>query len=157
SGFVGEIESVFCDMAKPYATRQVEGGGRRAVETYDIATALLRCAGGVSGLVCANRCAWGRKGRIKIQLFGDRGTIAFDQERLNEVEVFTRDGPLETQGFRTILMGPAHPPSDRFIPAPGHELGFNDLKVIECRELIAAIAGEPAAVLDFDAGLAIER
>ncbi len=33
----------------------------------------------------------------------------------------------------------------------------NDLKVIECHELLRAIAGQPARVIDFDAGLRIER
>ena len=48
-------------------------------------------------------------------------------------------------------------PYDRFVPAPGHGLGFNDLKVIECRELLAAIAGEPADVIGFDQGFEIEQ
>jgi predicted dehydrogenase len=73
------------------------------------------------------------------------------------VQLFTRDGPAETQGFRTVLTGPLHPPYDRFMPAPGHGLGFNDLKTIECRELIRAIEGQPATILDFADGLAIER
>ena len=41
--------------------------------------------------------------------------------------------------------------------APGHGLGFNDLKVIECRELIAAIAGMAAHAIDFNHGLRIEK
>ena len=61
------------------------------------------------------------------------------------------------QGYRTILMAPQHKPYDRFIPAPGHGLGFNDLKIIECRELIARLEGKPANVIDFDEGLEIER
>lgn len=55
------------------------------------------------------------------------------------------------------MSGPTHPPYDRFIPAPGHGLGFNELKIIECRELLRAIAGEPAHLVDFAAGLRIER
>ena len=55
--------------------------------------------------------------------------------------------PEETQGFRTILSAPVHKPYDRFIPAAGHSLGFNDLKVIECRELIGRIRGEKASNL----------
>ena len=65
----------------------------------------------------------------------------------------TREGPAAEQGFRTILTGTAHPPYDSFIPAPGHGLGFNDLKVIEAREILRAIAGEPAHLIDFEAGL----
>ncbi len=119
--------------------------------------ALVELENGASGLVSFNRSAWGRKGRIAVQIFGSRGTIAYDQERFNEVQLFTAAGPKETQGFRTILSGPHHPPYGRFVPAPGHGLGFNDLKVIECRELIARIAGEPSWSIDFEAGLRIER
>jgi predicted dehydrogenase len=153
----GDIDAVFGEMSRPYRDRPDGRGGRREVENHDIATALLRFTGGISGTLAVSRCAWGRKGRIQLQIFGDRGTIVFDQERFNEVQLFTRDGPQATQGFRTILAGPAHPPYDKFVPAPGHSLGFNDLKIIECRELMRAIAGEPALVVDFDGGLAIER
>jgi hypothetical protein len=54
-------------------------------------------------------------------------------------------------------MGPAHPPYDRFIVAPGHQLGFNDLKIIECRALIGRMTGQETVAVDFDEGLAIER
>ena len=55
------------------------------------------------------------------------------------------------------LAAPAHAPYDRFIPAPGHGLGFNELKIIEAHELLRAIRGEPAQLIDFTAGLEIER
>mgnify|MGYP003147650500 CR=1 FL=1 len=69
---------------------------------------------------------------------------------MNEVEIYRAGGPAEEAGYARILAGPAHPPYDQFIPAPGHGLGFNDLKVIECRHLIAAMAGAPAHMIDFD-------
>ena len=56
-----------------------------------------------------------------------------------------------------MLTGPQHAPYERFIPAPGHGLGFNDLKIIECHELLRAVRGEPARVVDFARGLEIER
>ncbi|WP_315925221.1 Gfo/Idh/MocA family oxidoreductase [Mesorhizobium sp. SP-1A] len=153
----GRVASVMCDMARPYADRAVPGGGRRAVETYDIASSLIRLENGVSGTLLVNRSAWGRKGRIQIQIFGSRGSIVFDQERFNELQLYvTWDRPTE-QGYRTILAAPHHQPYDRFIPAPGHGLGFNDLKTIECRELIRRIEGAPATLIEFDEGLEIER
>jgi len=154
---LGGVRRVCAHMAKPYADRPLQGGGRRAVETYDIASALMELESGASGLLAVNRSAWGRKGRIALQIFGSKGTIAFDQERMNEVQLYTADGPKEIQGFRSILAGPSHPPYDRFIPAPGHGLGFNDLKVIECRELMRRIAGETAHLIEFDDGIRIER
>jgi predicted dehydrogenase len=156
STLIGSPSEVFGEMRKPYADRP-DGGGRRAVETFDIAAALLRMADGASGTIQVNRCAWGRKGRLQLQAFGALGAIVFDQERFNEVGVYVAEGPAEAQGFRQVLMGPAHPPYDRFIVAPGHQMGFNDLKIIEAHELLNRIAGRPALTIDFEAGLAIER
>jgi predicted dehydrogenase len=152
----GRVARVMCDMAKPYADRASDGG-RRVVETHDIASSLMRLDNGMSGTLLVNRSAWGRKGRLQMQVFGSTGSIVFDQERFNEFQLYvTSDRPAE-QGYRTILAAPVHEPYGQFVPAPGHGLGFNDLKTIECRELIARIGGRPANVVDFDAGLEIER
>lgn len=154
---VGHVESAIADMVKPFPARPLKDGGERAVENHDVANMLLRLEGGVSAVLMANRSAWGRKGRIALQIFGSKGTLLFDQERMNEFQLYTADGRAEEQGFRTVLTAPHHKPYDRFLPAPGHGLGFNDLKIIECRELIAAIAGEKAHLIGFEDGVRIER
>ena len=154
---LGPVRRVFAHLAKPYATRPTADGGRRAVETHDIASVLFELGQGVSGVLALNRAAWGRKGRIAVQIFGSAGSIVYDQERMNEVQLYSVADRATEQGYRTILAAPHHPPYERFIPAPGHGLGFNDLKLIECHELLNAIAGQPARIIDFSAGLAIER
>ena len=153
----GGVTRVMAHLAKPYADRPTREGGRRAVETFDIASVLLELQNGASGAMTLNRSAWGRKGRIVLQVFGSKGTIAYDQERMNEFQLYTASDRPTEQGFRTVLTAPQHPPYDRFIPAPGHGLGFNELKIIECHELLNAIAGKPAQVIGFEAGLTIER
>lgn len=153
----GRVARVMCDMAKPYPQRLTDAGTSRAVETYDIASSLIHLENGVSGTLLVNRSAWGRKGRIAIQIFGSKGSILFDQERFNEVQLYVSSDRPSEQGYRTILAGPRHQPYGRFIPAPGHGLGFNDLKTIECHELICAMEGRPANVIDFEEGLEIER
>ncbi len=158
SDLFGEVRQVMVEMIKPYPDRPDGATGkRREVQTHDVAAALIRLANGVSGTLNVSRTAWGRKSRIAIQIFGAGGSILFDQERMNELQLFTADGRESERGFRTILTAPVHPPYDRFVPAPGHQLGFNDLKIIECRQLLGRIAGEDAAVIDFDRGLEIER
>ena len=152
----GRVTKVMCDMAKPYPTRRTPEG-EREVEVYDLATVLLRLENGASGFITVSRTAWGRKGRIQVQIFGSNGSIVYDQERFNELQLYlTSDRPTE-QGFRTILAAPHHAPYDRFIPAPGHGLGFNDLKTIECRQLIGGILGQPSVVISFEDGILIER
>ena len=153
----GPVDRVMADMSKPFADRPLADGGRRAVETYDVASSLVRLENGAAGTVCVSRSAWGRKGRVAMQVFGAEGSILFDQERMNEFRIYKNEGPAADQGYSTILASPEHPPYDRFLPAPGHGLGFNDQKTIECRQLLHAIAGEEAHVINFEEGLQIER
>src|SRR5262249_34863454 len=87
---IGGVTRVFCDMARPYPDRPLADGGRRAVETHDLATGLLRLGEDISGFIAVSRCAWGRQGRIMLQIFRAHGPLAFDQERLNEVQLYTR-------------------------------------------------------------------
>ena len=154
---LGPVHSVMADMAKPFEERVTAAGTRRPVETHDIASVLLKLESGVSGVLMVNRSAWGRKGRIAIQIFGSDGSVVYDQERMNEVQLYRAGGKPAEAGYTTILAGPAHEPYDRFIPAPGHGLGFNDLKVIECNELLKAIEGRSARIVDFERGVEIER
>lgn len=154
---LGPVARVVTDMAKPFAERPLAEGGSRPVETHDIANVLFRLQSGVAGSLLVNRSAWGRKGRIALQIFGSQGSLLYDQERMNEVQLYQAQGAMAEQGFRTILTGTAHAPYDRFIPAPGHGLGFNDLKVIEARELMRRIGGEPAHLVEFETGFGIER
>ena len=102
---IGLPREVFGEMSKPYPNRP-DGGGRREVETFDIAASLLRMADGASGTIQVSRCTWGRKGRLQLQLLGERGTIVFDQERFNEVGLYVAEGPEEAQGFKQIPDGP---------------------------------------------------
>jgi predicted dehydrogenase len=153
---LGRVSRVMCDMAKPYPTRRTPEG-EREVEVFDIATIMLRLENGASGYIAVSRTAWGRKGRIAIQIFGGKGSILYDQERLNELQLYVTSDRATEQGFRTVLTAPHHPPYDRFIPTAGHSLGFNDLKIIECRQLIARMLGEPSVSIGFEEGILIER
>jgi predicted dehydrogenase len=157
-GLLGPIESLVADMATVHPTRPLpDGSGTAAVENEDIASALVRFESGVQGVLSTSRSAWGRKNRLGWELHGTRGMLAFEQERMNELQLFVNEGPAATRGFRTILTGPAHPPYAAFVPAPGHQLGFNDLKVIEAAALLRAIVAGERAYPDFGHALAFER
>ncbi|MBK4217534.1 Gfo/Idh/MocA family oxidoreductase [Paracoccus caeni] len=127
--------------------------GPRAVENEDSAMALIRFASGAQGSFATSRVARGRKCRMQWELHGSEGTIVFDQENMNELWVH-RSGEA---GFTRHLSGPDQPDFAAFCPAPGHNFGFNEQKVIECRDLLVAIAGGPNPGPDFAAGLQIER
>lgn len=157
-GLAGPIESVVAEMATLHETRPLpDGSGRAAVENEDAALALLRFVSGVQGSFAASRSAWGRKSSLGWQVHGTEGMLCFEQERMNELQLFRNEGAKATQGFRTILTGPDHPPYGAFVPAPGHQLGFNDLKVIELAGFLTAIRDGGRAHPDFAAALDFER
>ncbi|WP_444666118.1 Gfo/Idh/MocA family protein [Cereibacter changlensis] len=157
TGLMGPVESLIADTQVIHQTRPLPEGGRAAVENEDAASALLRFADGAQGSMVISRSAWGRKSRLGFEVHGTEGMIVFDQERMNELQIYQNRGPLAEQGFKTILTGPAHPPYGAFCPAPGHQLGFNDLKVIECAALVEALSGGAKAHPDFTDALAFER
>ncbi len=157
-GLVGPLESLIADMQTIHRARPAAGGGeQRDVENEDVASALLRFSNGVQGVVSTSRSAWGRKCRLAFEVHGDRGMIAFDQERMNELRLYQNTGDIAEQGFKTILTGPAHPPYGEFCPAPGHQIGFNDLKVIEAHAFLRAIVADRPASPSFADALEIEK
>ncbi|WP_422067231.1 Gfo/Idh/MocA family protein, partial [Solirhodobacter olei] len=111
-------------------------GGRRKVEVDDIGRAFLRFESGATGSIEGNWIATGRKMQHDFEVFGTRGALAFSQERFNELHFYATDDPQGRQGFRRIEAGPEHAPYGLFCVAPGHQLGFNDLKAIEAAGFI---------------------
>lgn len=83
--------------------------------------------------------------------------IYFDQERMNELQLYRNEGAVRNQDFTTILTGPEHTPYGKFCPAPGHQLGFNDLKIIEAAAFLRHVAGGEAAYPNFTDALEFEK
>ncbi|GAA0613519.1 Gfo/Idh/MocA family protein [Thalassospira tepidiphila] len=157
-GLAGPIESLMADMQTVHTTRPLpDGTGRAKVENEDTASALVRFANGAQGSLSTSRSAWGRKNRLAWEVHGTKGMICFDQERMNELQLYRNSGDKAQQGFTTVLTGPAHPPYGEFCPAPGHQLGFNDLKVIEAAALLRAIRDDNPAYPDFEHAYEFEK
>lgn len=155
---IGDIASVSADMETVVKQRPVPGTNEmREVENEDIAHAIVRFKSGTSGTLASSRAAWGRKNLIRFEVHGTKGMLTFDQERLNELQLYMTEGSEATRGFRTILTGPVHAPYGQFTPAPGHQLGFNELKVIEAKHLLDCIANGKECFVNFAEGLKIER
>ena len=155
---VGDIAQVCADIDTVHKMRSVPGSSeKRAVENEDIAHAMVRFGSGATGILMASRAAHGRKNMIRVEEHGTRGMIAFDQERMNELQLYVADEPAAERGFKTILTGALHPPYGMFTPAPGHQLGFNELKVIECRHFVDCIERDQEPYVNFAEGLKIEK
>jgi len=156
---VGPIAEVMGECATLIRSRPVAAGAgeRREVAVDDVTRAFLRVANGAAGVIEANWIASGRKMRHDFEVSGSKGAVAFSQERFNELQLYSTADPRGRRGFRTIFAGPEHEPYGAFCVAPGHQLGFNDLKTIEVRDFLLAIAGEPTGHADFREGYEVQR
>ncbi|HHG89293.1 MAG TPA: Gfo/Idh/MocA family oxidoreductase [Devosia sp.] len=157
-GLVGPVESLIAQTQTVHKTRPAgDDHPSKPVENEDIASALLSFENGVGGVISSSRSAWGRKCYLAFEIHGDKGMIRFDQERMNELELYVNQGPKSAQGFTKILTGPEHPPYGLFCPAPGHQLGFNDLKTIEAHALLSAIRDNKQACPSLADAFEIEK
>ncbi|MFS8201246.1 Gfo/Idh/MocA family protein [Streptomyces sp. CWNU-52B] len=134
------------------------GGGERGPVTVDDAALFTgRFASGALASFEATRFATGRKNSLRIELNGERGSLAFDLERLNELSYHDGTEPGTHAGFRRILVTePDHPYLEAWWP-PGHGLGYEHTFVHQARDLVHAIADGGQPLPSFADGLQVQR
>ncbi|KRP70739.1 MULTISPECIES: Gfo/Idh/MocA family protein [Pseudomonas] len=152
---VGDVVSVCADTQTVHAQRPATQGSNelKSIAVDDQVHALLRFANGARGTVSSSWLKHGYKNHLSFEISGTKGTLAFDQERLNELRLHR----VGQDGFQRVLAGPALPGYAAFSPAAGHQLGYNELKTLEVQELIMALAGQGADGTDFEAAWEVER
>ncbi len=153
---LGPIKQVFGHCRTMIGQRPGSDGAPRAVEVDDVGHALLRFDNGATGSIEANWVATGRKMQHDFEVYGSKGALFLTQERLNELHFYNASDSGGRGGFRRILAAPDHEPYGRFCVAPGHQLGFNDLKAIEIMGFLEAIAGKHDEPFGFKAGHRIQ-
>jgi predicted dehydrogenase len=155
---LGPIARVSANLQTVHVQRVDRASGeRRPVENEDMVQALVEFSSGICGTMEISRIATGYKCGLAVEIHGTRGTLLYDQERMNELKFYSTADTAGRRGFRTILAGPEHGDYAAFCPAPGHGLGINDLKVIEVRNLIRAIRTRTDASPDFAEGLSVQQ
>lgn len=152
SKVVGDYAIVHKERTDP-----ANANATKTVDNDDMVSALVHFENGVHGHIGASRVTWGRKCGLRWEIQGTKGTIIFDQERLNELQLFTKQDNPATDGFRTILTGPEHAPYAAFLPNAGHSLGYMDVKICELHDLLTSIETGEKIWPDFDSALVIEQ
>jgi predicted dehydrogenase len=153
----GPIARVMGDCVTMIGSRPDGKGGSRTVTVDDVGRAFLRFDSGATGSIEGNWIATGRKMQHDFEVYGTKGALAFSQERFNELHFYSIDDRKGRQGFRRIEAGPDHAPYGLFCVAPGHQIGFNDLKAIEVAGFVQAIAGQGPEPFNFRKGLRIQH
>ena len=138
---VGEPANVAALTATFIAERPGAGGGTSNVDVDDAFAAAIAFTNGAIGTLEASRFASGRKNRNVFEINGERGSLAFDLERLGELSVYLphEEGTGDATGFRRVLVTEAgHPFLASWWP-PGHMLGWDVTFVHELRHFASAV------------------
>jgi predicted dehydrogenase len=136
---VGEPTRVM-GMTKTFIEERPDGqGGRTKVDVDDAVTALLEFENGALGTIEATRFANGHRNGNMWEVNGEKGSIRFNLERMNELDVYWADGRKETLGFTNVLVSePHHPYWSNWWPA-GHIIGWEHTFVHEFHHFFDAI------------------
>ncbi|MDR7160792.1 Gfo/Idh/MocA family oxidoreductase [Arthrobacter sp. BE255] len=140
-----------------FTTRRPGAAGLEEVTVDDAAWATLSLASGAIASVEASRVATGRKNSLQLEIYGDKGSIFFDLENLNELRFLDATAPAREQGYRRILVSePDHPYLDAWWPQ-GHIIGWEHTFTHEIRDFLLAVdAGTPPSP-SFEDGLEVQR
>lgn len=155
----GEFEAVSAATGIHVKERSLPGdsGVKREVTTDDAAVFTARFANGALGLFGTSRMAAGHKNTLAFEVNGTEGSIRFDLERLNELEVYFASEDGGTRAFRRLLVTePSHPYMSAWWPA-GHVIGWEHTFVHQYFEFISAIAKGSAVPPDFGDGLRAQQ
>jgi predicted dehydrogenase len=173
SGALGDIGSHLIDIAQhlvddrissvsalteTFVTKRArtDGGGEGPVTVDDLAVFAVRFREGATGNFEASRVASGRKNAMRVEVDGAGGGLAFDLERLNELQVYDHDAAPDRRGFRTILVTEeSHPWLAAWWP-PGHMLGWEHTFTHQAHDFLEAVGEGRRPAPGFDVGLQVQ-
>ena len=146
SGALGDIGTHVIDLARFLngEITTVSGFVKTFVEgrkVDDAMEAAVEFENGSVGTIEGTRLALGRRNALQWEINGSKGSLAFDMERLNELQVFRADGD-RARGFKTVLVSEADHPFWEYWWPPGHIIGWGDTFVHELHHMLQAIAAD---------------
>ena len=171
SGALGDIASHSLDLGRYLVGEITEVTG--ALETFvkerplpenpkkkgkvtvdDASASVVRFANGALGTIEASRFATGRKNYNRFEINGSKGSVVFNFERMNELEVFLTDDDRRVQGFHTVMVtdGSSHPYFSHWWPE-GHLIGYEHTFIHTVYDLLEAIAKNKVPTPNFEDGV----
>ncbi len=134
-----------------------EDSPRAAVTVDDAVIFSARFADGPIGVFEATRFALGRKNAMRLEVNGSAGSLAFDYEDMNYLQVYDQGDEVQTRGFHRIMVTePEHPYASHWWPT-GHGLGYEHGFTHQVVDLVEAIADGRQPTPSFADALQVQR
>ena len=152
---VGEIAQVSGELTTFIKERPLPDAPKKKgkVTVDDAAMALVRFANGATGTIEATRLATGRKNANRFEINGSKGSVAFDLERMNELELYLESDRAQLRGFRRILVTEGAHPYIRGWWPPGHIIGYEHTFTHTVYDLLEALADGREVAPNFTDGV----
>ena len=148
---VGMMETFIDERPQTVNAHESEGMGKVTVD--DTSSFLARFDNGALGNFETTRFAGGNKAGNRFEINGDKGSIRWDLENMNNLEVYLVDDEPGLQGFRTInCTEEVHPYADAYWPA-GHIIGYEHTFINQMSELINGISSGNIPTPNFEDGV----
>jgi predicted dehydrogenase len=153
---VGEISEVTAALETFVKQRPLPDNPKKKgrVTVDDASASVVRFANGALGTIEASRFATGRKNYNRFEINGSKGSVAFNLERMNELEVYLTEDDRRVQGFHTVMVtdGAVHPYFSHWWP-DGHIIGYEHTFIHTVYDLLEAIATDTVPTPNFDDGV----
>lgn len=165
---IGEISTVTGQLTTFIKERPLPGSGEGAwgakgqgtakgkVTVDDDANFLARFKNGAVGVFESSRFAGGRRNFNNFQIYGSKGSIAFNLERMNELEFYDRTEPNNLQAFKTIMVTEANHPYTGCWWPPGHIIGYEHTFVHAIHDFLMALEKDKMPEPSFKDGVRIQ-
>jgi predicted dehydrogenase len=119
--------------------RGAPGDPTGLVTNEDYAAALVVFENGAHGTFESSRTLVGPESQMAFDVYGTKGALSWNLERLNELELYLAADEPHT-GYTTVFGGDRFPYHGNFVPGRANGIGFEDLIAIEDYEFLEAIA-----------------
>lgn len=158
SEVIGMNETFIKERPLPQHMTGLSESNEKGPVTVDDATLFLaRFSNGALGSFEATRFATGHRSTNSFEINGSKGSVIFDFERMNELQVYFKDDEDDVQGFRRVLAtDPAHAYSEAWWPA-GHAIGYEHTFTHAFVELMEAFREDRQPVPNFLDGVKCQQ
>ncbi|HXJ96274.1 MAG TPA: Gfo/Idh/MocA family oxidoreductase [Terriglobia bacterium] len=129
------------------------GSGTGKVTVDDDANFLARFSNGSVGVFESSRFCGGRRNFNTFQIYGSKGSVAFNLERMNELEFYDAENAKGEQGYKNINVTEAvHPYVGAWWPS-GHIIGYEHTFVHAVHDFLTALENDTLPSPNFTDGV----